>query len=309
MFRVLSLRRCVPRVYTWSRAFSTAPQVNDGSTHFGFQTVPTSQKEEMVKDVFRKVAGKYDKMNDAMSLGVHRLWKDAFVQTLKPTPGCSLLDVAGGTGDIAFRCIEEIKSSPVFFPRPPSHTTTTDTSIATPSSSSPVFSPPSSVTICDINPNMLEVGKERADKLGYSSMVDPKLSWVVGNAEQLPFPDSSMDAYTIAFGIRNVTNIPAALREAHRVLKRGGRFLCLEFSEVNNSVLRSVYDQYSFNVIPVIGQLVANDMESYQYLVESIRKFPKQLDFARMMEEAGFNMVEYKDLTFGVCAIHSGWKI
>jgi len=156
---------------------------------------------------------------------------------------------------------------------------------------------------------MLEVGKGRAAERGYDKFTDPMLDWVVGNAQQLPFPDNSMDAYTIAFGIRNCTDIPAVLREAHRVLKKGGRFMCLEFSQVNPPALRSVYDFYSFNFIPVWGQLISNDYNSYQYLVESIRKFPNQETFAQMIEDAGFSMVTATDLTFGVSAIHSGWKL
>lgn len=253
-------------------------------------------------EVFKKVAGNYDIMNDVMSVGIHRLWKDQFVSTLHPTPGSTILDVAGGTGDIAFRCVEAIRKSPDFFPRQ------AEASSPSAAMKSP-FSPVSKVVVFDINPSMLEVGKGRAAERGYNKFTDPVLDWVVGNAQQLPFPDNSMDVYTIAFGIRNCTDVPAVLREAHRVLKKGGRFMCLEFSQVNPAPLRKLYDFYSFNFIPVWGQLIANDYNSYQYLVESIRKFPNQEAFAQMIEEAGFSMVTATNLTFGVAAIHSGWKL
>eukprot|EP01112_Ceratiomyxa_fruticulosa_P001179 TRINITY_DN1117_c0_g1_i10.p1 TRINITY_DN1117_c0_g1~~TRINITY_DN1117_c0_g1_i10.p1 ORF type:complete len:319 (+),score=54.24 TRINITY_DN1117_c0_g1_i10:433-1389(+) len=302
-----SLLHYTARSFCSNTSANTNPHIetkNDttsSTTHFGFQTVSSTEKESLVGEVFKRVSQNYDVMNDAMSLGIHRLWKDKFVNTLNPTPGTKLLDVAGGTGDIAFRCIEKIRSSPIFFPKPA-------TTISTPTSNS-VFSSPTHVTICDINPSMLSVGKKRAAELGYENIVDPTISWVEGNAESLPFESESMDAYTIAFGIRNVTHIENALKEAHRVLKKGGRFLCLEFSQVNNPLLRAVYDKYSFEVIPVMGQLIANDFPAYQYLVESIRKFPNQETFASLIEQAGFKMVTYEDLTFGVVAIHSGWKL
>lgn len=199
----------------------------------------------------------------------------------------TLLDVAGGTGDIAFRLRDAIASSHVRVTKPPR------------------------IVVCDINPRMLAVGQERAVSRGYAESAGsaPQLSWVEGNAESLPFPDASMDLYTIAFGIRNVTHVDAALREAYRVLKPGGRFMCLEFSKVNNPLLRAAYDAYSFNVIPALGQAVANDRAAYQYLVESIRRFPDQTSFAGMIEDAGFRHVAYRDFTFGVCAVHSGFKV
>ncbi|MCE3232953.1 MAG: bifunctional demethylmenaquinone methyltransferase/2-methoxy-6-polyprenyl,4-benzoquinol methylase, partial [Rickettsiaceae bacterium] len=207
-------------------------------THFGFKEVDKEEKESLVKGVFSSVASKYDIMNDVMSFGVHRIWKDKFISMLAPKDGSRLLDVAGGTGDIAFRFLKSCKGG--------------------------------GVTVCDINPNMLEEGRKNAiDKNRLNG-----LEWLCGNAEKLPLPNSSYDYYTIAFGIRNVTDIPAALKEAHRVLKPGGRFMCLEFSKVENSLMANLYDFYSFKVIPQMGKLVANDSESYQYLVESIRKFP-----------------------------------
>eukprot|EP00026_Physarum_polycephalum_P011000 Phypoly_transcript_11191.p1 GENE.Phypoly_transcript_11191~~Phypoly_transcript_11191.p1 ORF type:complete len:388 (+),score=96.16 Phypoly_transcript_11191:40-1203(+) len=287
---------------TSSQSHTSTRTNNEDVTHFGFRDVPKEQKESLVGEVFKKVAGNYDIMNDVMSLGIHRLWKDQFVNTLHPTPGSTILDVAGGTGDIAFRCVEAIRKSPDFFPRRAADPA------ATPAAKSP-FSDVSKVVVLDINPSMLEVGKERAKEKGYDKLTDPVLDWVVGNAQQLPFPDNCMDAYTIAFGIRNCTDVPAVLREAHRVLKKGGRFMCLEFSQVNPPMLRSLYDFYSFNFIPVWGQLIANDYNSYQYLVESIRKFPNQETFAQMIEDAGFSMVNVTNLTFGVSAIHSGWKL
>eukprot|EP00696_Hemimastix_kukwesjijk_P015692 gnl/Hemi2/3921_TR1376_c0_g1_i1.p1 gnl/Hemi2/3921_TR1376_c0_g1~~gnl/Hemi2/3921_TR1376_c0_g1_i1.p1 ORF type:complete len:236 (+),score=59.38 gnl/Hemi2/3921_TR1376_c0_g1_i1:48-710(+) len=218
-------------------------------------------------------------MNDAMTLGLHRCWKDDFVSRLSGCRGADFLDVAGGTGDIAFRIVENgLVGSAVG----------------------------GHVTVCDINEKMLEVGRQRSLSLksGASS-----LSFLQGNAEQLTLPDSCMDVYTIAFGIRNVTNIPAALKEAYRVLRPGGRFLCLEFSRVENPLLRPLYDQYSFQVIPVLGHLLAGEMAPYQYLVESIRKFPAQQEFQTMIRDAGFSMTSYDNLTFGVVAIHSGFKL
>jgi len=258
------------------------------TTHFGYKTVPTTEKESLVGEVFHSVAGKYDLMNDAMSLGIHRLWKDYFLDKLHPIPGTKLLDVAGGTGDIAFRFINRIKTSPMFIPK----------------------YQPSKVTVLDINASMLQVGRERAQQqgLGLSPTDDPAIEFIEGNAQKLPIEDCSMDAYTIAFGIRNCTSIPDVLSEAYRVLKPGGRFLCLEFSHVENSFLSSLYDFYSFNVIPPMGQLLADDFNSYQYLVESIRKFPNQKTFQQMIANAGFELVVYENLSLGVVAIHSGYK-
>lgn len=259
-------------------------------THFGFKTVDRDQKSKLVGDVFRSVADKYDVMNDLMSVGIHRIWKDEFIDILGPSPGTQLVDVAGGTGDIAQRFLTRARQSPRWSPK----------------------SPATRAFVCDINAAMVGVGKERA-----ASQQLPKncsLSWIVGDAETLPLPSSSMDAYTIAFGIRNCTNIDKVLAEAYRVLKPGGRFLCLEFSHIEtfgmeNPLLQSLYDAYSFNVIPALGQLVANDRESYQYLVESIRKFPTQTDFAEMIEGQGFKLVNYKNLSLGIAAIHSGFKL
>eukprot|EP01134_Creolimax_fragrantissima_P001895 CFRG1895T1 len=271
------------RVHTSS--YSVNP-IKEEESDFGFTKVKTEEKYKHVREVFHNVADNYDVMNDLMSGGVHRLWKDYFVSKLGPTPETRVLDVAGGTGDIAFRIIDQIDHS--------------QRSFQSISSSLPP------VVVCDINTSMLRVGTQRAEARGYSH---ESLSWVAGNAEKLPFEDNSFDAYTIAFGIRNVTHIDAALREAHRVLKPGGRFLCLEFSTVANPVVSSIYDSFSFEVIPVIGHLVANDSASYQYLVESIRKFPDQETFSRQIKEAGFSNVSHENLTFGVAAIHSGFKL
>lgn len=250
-----------------------------GETHFGFQTVKESEKAEKVHAVFETVANKYDLMNDAMSFGIHRIWKDILIQRLGPTSDTKLLDVAGGTGDIAFRFLKYLQIEGINT---------------------------GSVTVCDINEAMLEVGKDRADKLGLSSS---QIDWLHGDAEQLPVKDCTYSAYTIAFGIRNVTHIEKALEEAYRVLKPGGRFLCLEFSHVNNATLQWMYDQYSFQVIPVMGQLLAGQWKPYQYLVESIRQFPNQDDFKSMIEAARFSHVQYENLTFGIVAIHSGFKL
>lgn len=233
-------------------------------------------------------------MNDLMSAGLHRLWKDEFVRMAGPvvTQGdnqTTILDVAGGTGDIAFRIVDSIRRS---FVRPPIRP---------------------KVIVCDINASMLAVGEERSKTLGYAASASrpesPELQWMQGDAMNLhQIPDNSIDLYTIAFGIRNVTKVDQALREAYRVLKPGGRFMCLEFSRVTNPLINSIYDSYSFSVIPAMGQAVANDRASYQYLVESIRKFPDQDTFAGMIEEAGFQRVGYTNFTLGVCAVHSGFK-
>ncbi|MFP1645435.1 bifunctional demethylmenaquinone methyltransferase/2-methoxy-6-polyprenyl-1,4-benzoquinol methylase UbiE [Pontitalea aquivivens] len=250
--------------------------MNDGqdkTTHFGFQTVEEGAKAGMVHGVFSRVASKYDIMNDLMSVGIHRLWKDAMMDWLAPRPGQRLLDVAGGTGDVAFRFLKR--------------------------------APGATATVCDMTEPMLIEGQKRAEA---EDMAD-RLSWVVGDAMALPFEDNSFDVYTISFGIRNVTRIPDALREAYRVLRPGGRLMVLEFSQIPNDMLQWLYDRYSFNVIPVMGQIVANDRDSYQYLVESIRKFPDQDTFAAMIREAGFANVKYRNLTLGIAALHSGWKI
>jgi len=237
---------------------------------FGYEDVAPAEKTERVGAVFKNVASRYDLMNDAMSGGMHRLWKDRFVSRVKPRAGEQLLDMAGGTGDIAFRLARS----------------------------------GASVTVADINPAMLEVGMERAQERGISGLV-----WTEANAETLAFPDRFFDAYTIAFGIRNVTDIPAALREAHRVLRRGGRFFCLEFSTTTWPAFGDVYDAYSHRLVPKLGKLLANDESSYRYLIESIRRFPKMPEFERMIAEAGFVQTRVEPLLGGLVAIHSGWKI
>jgi len=247
------------------------------TTHFGFQDVALEDKQDLVNGVFQSVAQRYDLMNDLMSGGLHRVWKNAMVTTLNPPRGdapFALLDVAGGTGDIAFRAAE---ASGYGF----------------------------QATVCDINPNMLSVGRERAVK----RRLDGQVSFVEGNAETLPFPDRHFDAYTIAFGIRNVPRIDTALGEAFRVLKPGGRFLCLEFSTVDVPGLDRLYDLFSFKVIPPLGRAVTGDAASYQYLVESIRKFPKPNPFAEMVRAAGFSRVSWQSLSGGIVALHSGWRL
>ncbi|KAM4808505.1 2-methoxy-6-polyprenyl-1,4-benzoquinol methylase, mitochondrial [Rhinophrynus dorsalis] len=277
-------------------------------THFGFQTVPEEEKGEKVYRVFESVAQKYDVMNDSMSLGVHRLWKDWLLRLMNPTPGTQLLDVAGGTGDIAFRFINYIRTQREKLIR---QELKSQQDLSWPEIAKIYRQEKSGslmgshAVICDINKEMLKVGKQKLLKLGYSE----GLSWVAGDAEELPFADEKFDIYTIAFGIRNVTHIEQALQEAYRVLKPGGRFLCLEFSHVNNPLLSSLYDLYSFQVIPVLGEVIAGDWKSYQYLVESIRRFPPQEEFKAMIEDAGFFRVNYHNLTSGVVAVHSGFKL
>lgn len=250
--------------------------------NFGFREVDRNEKTRLVREVFSSVAGRYDLMNDLMSGGAHRMWKSAFLTRLNPQPGETLLDVAGGTGDIAAG----------FLKRADGRTHARRAA-------------PARALLCDINFEMLAAGAGRRD----ARAVEERLMRVCGNAEALPVPDRSADAYAIAFGIRNVTNIPVALREAFRALKAGGRFCCLEFSHPVTEGLQRLYDAYSFNVIPRLGALVANDRESYRYLVESIRGFPRQDAFAAMIGEAGFERVKYENLTGGVVAIHSGWRI
>ena len=244
-----------------------------GTTHFGNQTVSEADKAGMVHGVFSRVASRYDVMNDLMSGGVHRLWKGAMMDWLVPRAGQRLLDVAGGTGDVAFRFLKR--------------------------------APEANAVVLDMTEAMLVAGRKRAE----AGRQADRLDWVVGDAMALPFPDRSFDAYTISFGIRNVTRIGDALSEAFRVLKPGGRLMVLEFSQIPNEMLQKAYDLYSFNVIPVMGQVVAGDRESYQYLVESIRKFPDQDAFAGMIRAAGFGQVSYRNLTMGVAALHSGWKL
>lgn len=245
-------------------------------TSYGFRKVGAGDKQSLVNDVFHKVANRYDLMNDLMSGGLHRLWKDAMVAWLNPPkrPGWKVLDVAGGTGDIAFRIIEASQRH-------------------------------AHATVLDINGSMLDVGRDRAEKKGLSEKTD----FVEANAEALPFEDGTFDAYTIAFGIRNVPRIDVALSEAFRVLKRGGRFLCLEFSEVDMPLLDKAYEAWSFNAIPKIGRAVTGEGEPYSYLVESIRKFPNQQNFAAMIGRAGFDRVTFRNYSGGIAALHSGWKL
>jgi len=251
-------------------------QNGEASTHFGYSQVPLGEKQGLVDDVFHKVAHRYDMMNDLMSGGLHRVWKDVLVGKAHPSRRTPFnhLDVAGGTGDVAFRVAR-------------------------------AGGPQTRVTVLDINGDMLAVGRERAEKKGLGE----QLTFVEANAEDLPFPNNEFDAYTIAFGIRNVPRIEKALTEAYRTLKRGGRFLCLEFSHVEAPMLAKIYETYSFSMIPLIGRLVAGEAEPYRYLVESIRQFPAAEEFAAMIEKAGFQRVGFTRLTGGVVAIHSGWKL
>jgi demethylmenaquinone methyltransferase/2-methoxy-6-polyprenyl-1,4-benzoquinol methylase len=257
-------------------------------THFGFQQVALGDKQGRVDDVFHSVARRYDLMNDLMSGGLHRAWKSALVSALNPPKARSssigsaaldsrpfaLLDLAGGTGDVAFRAIDASGAD-------------------------------LQVTVVDINADMLDVGRARAAERGF----DDTIAFVEGNAEALPFPDRSYDAVAIAFGIRNVPRIDAALKEAHRVLRIGGRFLCLEFSTVDVPGLDALYDFYSFNLIPALGRAVTDDADAYRYLVESIRRFPRPEAFAQMMRDAGFARVSFQRMTGGIVALHSGWRL
>ncbi|MCP1168419.1 bifunctional demethylmenaquinone methyltransferase/2-methoxy-6-polyprenyl-1,4-benzoquinol methylase UbiE [Limimaricola sp. ASW11-118] len=245
----------------------------DQTTHFGYQTVREDEKAERVRGVFTSVASRYDVMNDVMSGGVHRLWKDAMMDWLAPRPGQRLLDVAGGTGDVSFRFLKRAGRG--------------------------------HATVCDLTESMLIEGRKRAE----AERLEESLDWVVGDAMALPFPDNSFDVYTISFGIRNVTRPQKALDEAYRVLRPGGRLMVLEFSQIPNEMMQKAYDLYSFNVIPAMGQLIANDRDSYQYLVESIRRFPDQESFLGMVEAAGFGQAKYRNLTMGVACLHSGWKL
>lgn len=249
---------------------------DEAKASFGFKSVNIDEKQGMVNQVFAKTAKNYDLMNDVLTGGIHRLWKDDFINWLAPPKGdkpYKLLDVAGGTGDITERVIQ--------------------------------ISDKAHAIICDISPEMLEEGKKRAEKRG----LENHITFVEGNAEKLPFTDKSFDAYTIAFGIRNVTDIDQALKEAYRVLKPGGRFLCLEFSEVQTPILDKIYDLYSFNVMPKLGEIVAGNKDSYEYLVESIRRFPDQEKFTDMIKKAGFDQVKHRNLTGGIAAIHSAWRL
>ena len=244
-----------------------------GSTDFGFRIVDEGEKADLVRDVFSRVAPRYDLMNDAMSLGIHRGWKNAMIDWLAPRPEQRLLDLAGGTGDIAFRFLKR--------------------------------APEARATVLDLTEAMLAAGRER----GEAEDVGDRLDWVAGDATLLPFATGTFDACTIAFGLRNVTRREDALAEAHRVLRRGGRFMVLEFSHVRSPALRQLYDLYSFRVIPALGAAIANDRDSYRYLVESIRRFPEQETLADMIRAAGFERVSYRNLSMGMVALHSGWKL
>lgn len=257
---------------TSENATNTA-YLNPEGEWFGRRRVNHAEKTDLVLDVFHSVARKYDLMNDLMSAGTHRLWKDRLIRMIRPRAGMKFLDVAGGTGDIAFRLHKACGGK-------------------------------SSVTVCDINASMLKVGEARAIDRGILHNLD----WVEGNAETLPFPDNSFDVYTIAFGLRNVARIDTALKEAYRVLKPGGRFFCLEFSHVDNPLLSKVYDAYSDRLIPKIGKAVTGDEDSYQYLVESIRKFPRRGNLAKRLVAAGFKGARVTPLSFGVVAVHMAWK-
>uniref|UniRef100_G3MS22 2-methoxy-6-polyprenyl-1,4-benzoquinol methylase, mitochondrial n=1 Tax=Amblyomma maculatum TaxID=34609 RepID=G3MS22_AMBMU len=296
-FRFVSRVAGRGRVFAFVRSVNGGPQsfphtedaLRDHNTNFGYEKVSEDEKAEKVRQVFSRVAEKYDLMNDAMSAGIHRLWKDRLISVLGPLPGMQLVDVAGGTGDISTRFIQAVRYQEL---------QANDMDIA-----DGMCVDRARAHVVDINREMLEAGKRRND------LLYPDISWTQGDAEELPFGDSQFDAYTIAFGIRNVTHIDKVLSEAYRVLKPGGRFLCLEFSQVENPLLRSFYDSYSFQVIPVMGLLLARDWKSYQYLVESIRKFPCQELFKDMIQAAGFKEVTYENLMNGVAAIHSGFKL
>ena len=254
-------------------AEGTPDDRDETTTHFGDRTVAEADKAGLVEGVFSNVASRYDVMNDVMSLGIHRIWKDAMMDWLAPRAGQRLLDVAGGTGDIAFRFLDR--------------------------------APGAEAVVCDMTAPMLEEGQRRAE----AAQLGDRLTWVVGDAMALPFDDAGFDTYTISFGIRNVTRIEDALAEAFRILKPGGRLMVLEFSQLPDDGLQRLYDLYSYNVIPRMGQAIAGDRDSYQYLVESIRKFPDQDRFAAMIRAAGFEQVRYRNLSMGIAALHSAWKL
>ena len=241
---------------------------------FGFRRVPADEKPGLVRDVFDRVAGRYDLMNDLMSGGIHRLWKQEFIDRLNPRPGETILDVAGGTGDIALGILRRRGAQ-------------------------------GPLIVCDLTPAMVAAGRDRAIDEGHLAGIE----WLCGDAEALPVAGASIDAYAIAFGLRNVTHIDAALAEARRVLKPGGRFFCLEFSRVRSPAFARLYDLYSFHVLPRLGRLVARDGEAYRYLVESIRRFPAQDELAARIEAAGLGLARYRNLTGGIAAIHSAWRL
>lgn len=247
--------------------------MTDKTTHFGAQTIPEDEKAGKVQGLFSDVAKNYDVMNDVMSMGIHRIWKEAMMDWLAPRAGQKLLDVAGGTGDVSFKFLKRAGHG--------------------------------HATVCDLTEGMLIEGRKRAE----AAAMQDSLEWVVGDAMALPFEDNTFDVYTISFGIRNVTRPQEALNEAYRVLKPGGRLMVLEFSQLPNPMMQKAYDLYSFNVIPRMGQAIANDRDSYQYLVESIRNFPDQETFLGMVKTAGFEQAKYRNLTMGIAALHSGWKI
>jgi demethylmenaquinone methyltransferase/2-methoxy-6-polyprenyl-1,4-benzoquinol methylase len=251
--------------------------VNPESQWFGRKSVSPQEKTQMVLGVFDSVASRYDLMNDLMSLGIHRLWKDTLIRKIRPTSHLSYLDVAGGTGDIAFRIAEKAGKD-------------------------------AKIIISDINTSMLEVGKARAIDRGYIPTANGGFDWVEANAENLPFEDNSFDVYTISFGLRNVTRIDTALKEACRVLKPGGRFFCMEFSHLDNEVLQKLYDLYSYNIIPKMGRYVTGDEDSYQYLVESIRAFPKRSELCKRLKAVKFDIATATPLTMGIVNIHEAWK-
>jgi demethylmenaquinone methyltransferase/2-methoxy-6-polyprenyl-1,4-benzoquinol methylase len=242
---------------------------------FGYRDVAPEEKPELIRGIFSSVASRYDLMNDLMSAGVHRLWKDEFVAWLNPQPGSAILDVAGGTGDIAFRIAARLRAK----------------------------GGAAKITVCDVSEAMLVAGTRRPEAKA------AKISWLCGDAENLPVEESSQDAYTIAFGIRNLTHLERALAEAYRVLKPGGRFLCLEFSRVIAPGLDDIYDLYSFAVLPRLGEIVAGDGAAYRYLAESIRRFPSQAAFTKLIAGAGFSQVKFRNLSGGIAAMHSGWKV
>lgn len=248
--------------------------MTEGSTHFGFSEIPLQEKVYRVKEVFDSVVDRYDLMNDLMSLGTHRFWKWFAVHKLRLHPGDRVLDVAAGTGDLSKLCHARVGTE-------------------------------GRVVVCDINGRMLEKGRQLFVDKGLLQGFD----WVQANAEHLPFPDHHFNAATIGFGIRNVTDIEAAAREMVRVLRPGGQFMCLEFSRVALPFLRPLYDMYSFNILPELGQWVASDRDSYQYLVESIRRFPPQEEFAELLERSGLGGVRYHNLSAGVVAVHTGYKV